>query len=82
MEFVDDLRHGNLDKVISGPVVDDMVTFLANCPELARREYTLHVLKPCCLCLNQIRPVLPHLGLSYPMSGVEIVNLSSVNEPL
>ena len=37
VEFVDDLRHVYLDNVISEPVVDDMVTFLANCPELARR---------------------------------------------
>ena len=36
VEFIDDLRHAYLDNVISGPVIDDMVTFLANCPELAR----------------------------------------------
>ena len=37
VEFVDDLRHVYLvylDNVISGPVIDDMVTFLYNCPEL------------------------------------------------
>ena len=38
VEFVDDLRHVYLDNIISGPMVDDMVTFLANCPEVARRE--------------------------------------------
>ena len=27
VEFVDDLRHVYLDNVISGPVIDDMVTF-------------------------------------------------------
>ena len=36
VEFVDDLCHVDLDNVISGPVIDDMVTFRANCPELAR----------------------------------------------
>ena len=45
VEFIDDLRHVYLDNVISGPVVDEMVSFLANCLELARREYTLHVFK-------------------------------------
>ena len=45
VEFVDDLRHVYLDNVISGPVIDDMVTFLSNCPELARRENTLHDFK-------------------------------------
>ena len=43
VEFVDDLRHSYLDKVNSGPVFEGMVTFLANCTELARREYTLVV---------------------------------------
>ena len=35
-EFIDDLRPVYLDNVISGPVIDDMVTFLANFPELAQ----------------------------------------------
>ena len=82
VEFVDDLRHLYLDNVISGPVIDDMVTFLSNCPELARREYTLHVFKLCCLCLGHICSALPIVGLSYPMSGMEIVDLSLVIEPL
>ena len=49
VEFVDDLRHVYLDNMMSGPMVNDMVTFLATCPELARREYTLHVFSLCCL---------------------------------
>ena len=49
VKFVDGLRHVYLDNVISGPVIDDMVTFLSNCPALARRELTLHVFKLCCL---------------------------------
>ena len=81
VKFVDDLRHVYLDNVIRGPMVDDMVTFLANCPELARREYTLHVMKLCSLCLGHICPGLPIVGLSYPMSGEESVDLSSVIEP-
>ena len=75
VEFVDELRHVYLDNMLSGPMVNDMVTFVANCPELARREYTLHVFKLCCLCLGHIRPVLPTLGVIYPMSGVESVDL-------
>ena len=71
-----------LDNVICGPVVDDMVIFLANCPELACREDTLHVFKLCCLCLGHIFPVLPGVRLHYPISGVESVDLSSVIEPL
>ena len=82
VEFVDDLRHVYLDNVVSGPVIDDMVTFLSNCPELARREYTLHVFKLCCLCLGHICPSLPSVGLSYPMGGMESVDLSLVIEPL
>ena len=82
VEFVDDLRHVYLDNVISGPVIDDMVTFLSNCPKLARREYTLHVFKLCCLCLGHICPALPIVGHSYPMSGMESVDLSLVIEPL
>ena len=52
VEFADDLRHVYLDNVISGPVIDDMVTFLSDCPELARWEHTLHVFKLCCLFLG------------------------------
>ena len=68
--------------MIRGPVIDDMVTFLSNCPELARREYTLYVFKLCCLCLGHICPALSIVGLSYPMSGMESVDLSLVIEPL
>ena len=68
--------------VISGPVVEDMVTFLAHCPELARRENKLYVFKLCCFCLGHNCPVLPSVGLSYPMSGAKTVDLSSVIEPL
>ena len=82
VELFDDLRHVYLDNVISGPAIDDMVTFLANCPELARRENTLHVFRLCCLCLGHICPVLPRVGHIYPMSGVESVDLSSVIETL
>ena len=82
VETIDDLRHVYLNNVISGPVNDDMVTFLANCPDLSRRENTLHVFKLCCLCLGQTCPALPTVGLSYPMSGVESVDLYSVIETL
>ena len=82
VEFIDDLRHVYFENVISGPVVDDMVSFLAHCPELVRRGYTLYVFKLCCLCLGHICPVLPSMGLGYPMSGVEAVDLSSVIKPL
>ena len=82
VEFVDDLRHVCLDKVISGPVIDDMVTFLSSCPELPRREYTLHVFKLCCLCLGHFFPALPIVGFSYPMSVMESVDLSLAIEPL
>ena len=82
VEFVDNLRHLYLDDMIGGPVIDDMATFLAKCPELARREYTLHVFKLCCLCLGHLCPVLPSVGLSYPMSGAETVDLSLLLEPL
>ena len=82
VEFIDNLRHVYLDNVISGPVVDDMVTFLTPCPELARREYTLYVSKLYCLCLGHNCPVLPSVGLSYPTSGVAIVDFSPVIDAL
>ena len=68
VQFTADFRHVYLDSVINGPVVADMVTFLANCPEMARREYTLHVFKLGCLCLGHICPISPTVGLNYPMS--------------
>ena len=71
-----------LGNVISEPVVDDMVFLLAHCLELAQREYNLYVFKLCSFCLGHICPVLPSVGLGYPMGGVETVDLSSVIEPL
>ena len=82
VEFIDNLRHVYLDNAVSGPIIDDMVTFLASCPELNRREYTLQVFKLCCLCLGHVCPMLPSVGLSCPMGGTETVDLSSVIEPL
>ena len=82
VEFIDDLRHVYLDNEISGPVINDMVSFLANYPDLAHRECTLPVFKLCCLCLGHICPALLTVGLSYPMSVVASVDLSSVIEPL
>ena len=82
VEFFEDLRHVYLDKVINGPMVDYMVTFPANSPELTRREYTIQVFMLCCLCLGRICLFLPTMGLNYPMRGVENANLSSANEPL
>ena len=82
VEFIDHFRHVYLDSVVSLPVVDDMVTFLAHCPELSQRGYTLYVFKLCCLCIGHICPILPSMGLSYPMSGVETIDLWSVFEPL
>ena len=82
MEFADDLRHVYLNNVISGSVIEDMVTFLANCLELTHRENTLHVFNLCCLCLGHICPVLPSVGINYPMSGAETVDLSVLIEPL
>ena len=58
-----------------------MIWSLANCPALGRREFTLHVFQLGCLCLGHICQVLPAVGLTYPMSAVESVDLSSVNEP-
>ena len=54
VDFIDNLGYVYPDNVVSGPVVDDMVTFLANCSELARQVYTLHVFEICCLCLGHI----------------------------
>ena len=82
VELVDKLRHLYLDDMISGPMVNDMVFLLANCPKLACREYTLHVFKLLCLCLGHICPVLPTVVMNYPMSAVESADLSSVIEPL
>ena len=40
VEFKVDFRHVYLDKKVAGPVIDDMVTFLAYCPGLSRKENT------------------------------------------
>ena len=40
VEFIDDVRHVYLDELGVGPDVEDMVSFLASCPELLRRGNT------------------------------------------
>ena len=81
VEFVDNLCHVDLVKMISGPMDDGMVTSMAIFPELARRKYTLHVFRLCCLCLGHLCPVLLTVGLNHPLSGVDSVDLSSVIDP-
>ena len=48
VEFIDDVRHVYLDELGVGPDVEDMVSFLSSCPELARRGYTWDLFKLCC----------------------------------
>ena len=68
--------------VITELLIDDMVNFLAHCPELARREYTFLVLRLCCLYLGQVCPVLPSVRLGSPMPDIETADLSFLIEPL
>ena len=82
MEFVDDVRHVNLDELCFGPAVEDMVSFPFSCPELSRREYTWKLFKFFCLCLGHVASKM--LDVSLGSSKVEgtSVDLSSVIEPI
>ena len=81
LEFIDDLRNVYFNTMVAGSEIDDMVTFLAYCTELARRAYTFHVLRLRCLCLSHVCPVLPSVRLGSPMCVIEAVDLSSFIEP-
>ena len=82
VEFIDDVRHVYLDELGVGPDVEDMVSFLSSCPELARRGYTWDLFKLCCLCLGHVASKLPDVSLGSSKVGVTRVDLSSVVEPL
>ena len=41
VEFLDDIRYVDLENLVAGPSIDDMVTFLSDCPELAKKEDAL-----------------------------------------
>ena len=69
LEFVDDIRHINLDELNCGPAVEDMVSFLSSCPELALREFTRHVFRLCSVCLGHVLPTLPIDELGYSRVG-------------
>ena len=56
VDFIDDVRHVYLDGLGVGPAVEDMVFFLASCPERSRREYTWNFIKLFCLCLDHVSP--------------------------
>ena len=62
VEFVDDVRNIQLDELNRGPAIEDMVSFLQSGPELARREYTRHMFRLCCLCLGHVVPNSPKLN--------------------
>ena len=81
LEFIDDLRFVYLDERHIGPMIEDMVTFLASCPELFEREYTAYVFKMCCLCLGHVVPDLPSVTMGSPDRG-SAVDLSDVIELL
>ena len=82
VEFKDDVRHVYLDELGVGPDVEDMVSFLSSCPELARRGYTWDLFNLCCLCLGHVASKLPDVSLGSSKVGVTRVDLSSVVEPL
>ena len=82
VEFIDDVRHVYLDELGVGPDVEDMVSFLSSCPELARRGYTWDLFKLCCLCLGHVAPKLPDVSLGSSKVGVTRIDLSSVVEPI
>ena len=81
LEFIDDLRFVYLDEHHVGPTIEDMVTFLASCPELSKRGYTAYVFKLCCLCLGHVVPELPSVTMGSPDRS-SAVDLSDVIEPL
>ena len=82
VEFIDDVRHVYLDELGVGPDVEEMVSFLSSCPELARRGYTWDLFKLCCLCLGHVAPKLPDVSLGSSKVGVTSVDLLSVVEPI
>ena len=82
VEFIDDVRHVYLDELGVGPDVEDMVSFLLSCPDLARRGYTWDLFKLCCLCLGHVVPKLPDVSLGSSTVGATRVDLSSVIDPI
>ena len=82
VEFIDDVRHVYLDELGVGPDIEDMVSFLSSCPELARRGYTWDLFKLLCLCLGHVGPKLPDVLLGSSTVGATRVDLSSVIDPI
>ena len=79
MEFIDDIPFVYLDEWHIGPKIEDMITFLPSCPELAKRpSYSSCVV---CVsgtwCLNCLL-----LLLSSPGKSAAEVDLSDIIEPL
>ena len=69
VEFIYDVRPVYLDELGVGPYVEDMVSFLSSCPELARRGYTWDLFKLCCLCLGHVALKLPDVSLGSSTVG-------------
>ena len=82
VEIVDNVRHIYLDDPGTGPAIEDMISFLSSCLDLARREYNFHILSFCCLCLGHFVPSLPRVELGSGRNGTVNVDLSCVIEPL
>ena len=80
--FVDDIRLVYLDELGVGPAVEDMISFLSECPELSQKDYTWNLFKLFCLCLGHVAPKLPHASLASSEIGVTVIDLSCVIEPM
>ena len=82
MEFVDGFIHIYLDDFGTGCAIEEKVYFLSAFPELARKEYTLHVFKLCCLCLGLSVPNMPKDELGSGSIGTANVDMSRIIGPL
>ena len=82
VEFVDDWRYVYIDDSGRGPEVEDLITFLSQCPELDRLRHTKKMFKKCFLCVSHWTINVPYAGLGSQSGNVISPELSSVVHPL
>ena len=82
LEFLKNIPHVYSECLVAGPVIDDMITFLSNRPELAKTEYTQYVFEFSCSCVGHVCPLLPSVRVASPIRGFGGVDLSAVIESL
>ena len=80
--FFDDVRYAYLNEDNVGPEKGDMVSFLADCPELCHKPKVLTMFRLGCLCLPRVALDLPEVRFRSTSGVGDVPDLSETIRPV